>query len=140
MKRMPLIPLILLAAAAAGCESPAAGPPAAPEQEVVQEYGDDQAQADRAIEQLTSLHNTIKDSLQQWRDTRASSVGPEFDGEEDSLAPEILEDCDRLELDAAALLEKPFIREHQGAAVDLEDMIRFARETRDEVRDGTQLP
>jgi hypothetical protein len=140
MRTIISILLMLIALCAVACDPPAAQPPVAPQQEVVvQEYGDDQAQADEAMEELTSLHNTVQDSLKQWRDTPAP-VGPVFEGEEDALAQEILQNCDTLEREASALSEQTYIREHQGAALDLKDMIRFAQETREEVRNGTQVP
>ncbi len=136
MRTMYLALSVLLALNAVACQQQSADQPISPPtQEVAQEYGAEQTQVDAAREKLTTLHNKIKDTLQTWRDTPAP-VGPQFDGEEDALAKEIVADCDSLESDATTFSEQAYVREHQGAGLDLKEMIDFAKKTRDEVRKG----
>jgi hypothetical protein len=136
MKTTYLILSILLALNAIACQQQAPDQSVStPTQEVAQEYGADQTQIDAAREKLTTLHNKIKDTLQTWRDTPAPA-GPQFDGEEDALAKEIITDCDSLESEATTFSEQTYVREHGGAGLDLKEMIDFAKKTRDEVHKG----
>lgn len=119
-----------------GSSSPRYSRPSPPRQTPgpsIVEHSANQAQADSALEVLNDRQRTIENEMRKWRLTSNSTRGPQFPGEPSTLEQQIRQRCNRLEREAQNLKRQTFIREHKGAVTQLDRMIQFAQDTRDEL-------
>ncbi len=142
MKRSFLFALVLLAVLLSGCldsctsrrsRATAPRPPQTPPTDTIRLHDAEQALVADTLKKLNTDRNTLRSKLSQWRKTPAPS-GPVFSGEAPAVAQDILDLCDQLEREANELKNKSYVRRFQGAGDKIEEILRFARESRDEVR------
>jgi hypothetical protein len=100
-----------------------------PSQIIIQPQRDQQQQDDAA--DLHKRRETIESEMREWSTDRAP-----LPGEPDVRAKRITEDCDALERIVSEKLRQPSLQEQGGNADDLEDLLKFAKDARDQVGRG----
>lgn len=110
-------------------------PPKAPRNEVqVPDYSRERDESVSALAELQTDKKTIENWVKQWESAK-TSVGPKTSTEERKLVNRITEGCDQLENQARDLQSRPYVRDHSSTKSQVQELIDYARSTRDRVQD-----